>query len=182
MKKPYRCQADACCDKAFTTRFSLRRHESTHTPSKQHKCLRCGKTFALGQYLKEHMYIHTGQKPFKCPYEGCTKAFRQAGKLSLHKKLHQNKIFIVQKVKRKSQPLFQESTQAMPEVTPLSQDGKIKISLMKIVQSKKSTESSYSSDDMTDSCSLQSSQHEESQSSIVCESLSESSPSNSLTA
>jgi uncharacterized Zn-finger protein len=51
--------------------------------------------------LKEHTYIHTGQKPFRCPYEGCTKAFRQAGKLSMHKKLHQNKIFIVQKMKRK---------------------------------------------------------------------------------
>ena len=167
MKKPYRCQADACCEKTFTTRFSLRRHESTHTPSKQHKCLRCGKTFALGQYLKEHMYIHTGQKPFKCPFEGCTKAFRQAGKLSLHKKLHQNKIFIVQKVKRKSQPHFQEVTQPM---TPLSKNGTIKISLMKLVQSNSSAENSYSASEMTDSCSLQSSQHEESQSSIVCES------------
>jgi uncharacterized Zn-finger protein len=62
----------------------------------------CFKKFALAQYLKEHTYIHTGQKPFKCPYEGCTKAFRQAGKLSMHKKFHQNKIFLVQKVKKRS--------------------------------------------------------------------------------
>lgn len=65
-------------------------------------CVICFKKFALGQYLKEHTYIHTGQKPFKCPYEGCTKAFRQAGKLSMHKKIHQNKIFIVQKMKKRS--------------------------------------------------------------------------------
>jgi uncharacterized Zn-finger protein len=94
MKRPYECKYVEC-DKKFTTRFSLRRHISTHAPAKQYICLICYKKFALGQYLKEHTYIHTGQKPFRCPYQGCTKAFRQAGKLSLHKKLHQNKIFIV---------------------------------------------------------------------------------------
>ena len=87
MKRPYECKY-MDCDKKFTTRFSLRRHISTHAPAKQYICVICYKKFALGQYLKEHTYIHTGQKPFKCPYEGCTKAFRQAGKLSLHKKLH----------------------------------------------------------------------------------------------
>lgn len=101
MKRPYECKY-IDCDKKFTTRFSLRRHVSTHAAAKQYICVICYKKFALGQYLKEHTYIHTGQKPFKCPYAGCTKAFRQAGKLSLHKKLHQNKIFTVQKVKRSS--------------------------------------------------------------------------------
>jgi uncharacterized Zn-finger protein len=56
--------------------------------------------------LKEHTYIHTGQKPFRCPYEGCTKAFRQAGKLSMHKKLHQNKIFIVSKIKKSQNSVY----------------------------------------------------------------------------
>lgn len=101
MKRPYECHYPDC-DKKFTTRFSLRRHIATHQPAKQFVCVICFKKFALAQYLKEHTYIHTGQKPFKCPYEGCTKAFRQAGKLSMHKKFHQNKIFIVQKVKRKN--------------------------------------------------------------------------------
>ena len=54
---------------------------------------------------------------------------------------------------------------------------------MKLVQSKRSTDASFSAEcDMTDSCSLQSSHHEESESNIVCESLLESSPSNSSTA
>jgi uncharacterized Zn-finger protein len=100
MKRPYECKYHDC-DKKFTTRFSLRRHVATHAPAKQYICVICYKKFSLSQYLKEHTYIHTGQKPFKCPYEGCTKAFRQAGKLSLHKKLHENKIFLVQKVKRR---------------------------------------------------------------------------------
>lgn len=100
MKRPYECKYHDC-NKKFTTRFSLRRHVSTHAPAKQYICVICHKKFSLAQYLKEHTYIHTGQKPFKCPYEGCTKAFRQAGKLSLHKKFHENKLFLVQKVKRK---------------------------------------------------------------------------------
>lgn len=98
MKRPYECKL-AECDKKFTTRFSLRRHITTHQDSKMFACVICYKQFALAQYLKEHTYIHTGQKPFKCPYENCTKAFRQAGKLSMHKKIHQNKIFFVQKQK-----------------------------------------------------------------------------------
>ncbi|CDW88621.1 transcription factor mtf-1 [Stylonychia lemnae] len=100
MKRPYECNHQEC-DKKFTTRFSLRRHIATHQPAKQFVCVICFKKFALAQYLKEHTYIHTGQKPFKCPYDGCTKAFRQAGKLSMHKKFHQNKIFIVQKIKKR---------------------------------------------------------------------------------
>jgi uncharacterized Zn-finger protein len=102
MKRPYECKHPDC-DKKFTTRFSLRRHVATHQTAKQFVCVICYKKFALSQYLKEHTYIHTGQKPFRCPYEGCTKAFRQAGKLSMHKKFHQNKIFIVQKVKSRKQ-------------------------------------------------------------------------------
>jgi len=60
----------------------------------------CFKSFSLSQYLKEHMFIHTGQKPFECDFPGCTRAFRQAGKLSLHKKTHTYKIFSVQKCEK----------------------------------------------------------------------------------
>lgn len=87
MKRPYECKV-ATCDKSYTTRFSLRRHIASHSAIKQHVCVLCFKTFTLAQYLKEHTYIHTQQKPFKCDYEGCARAFRQAGKLSMHKKVH----------------------------------------------------------------------------------------------
>ena len=99
MKRPYECKV-AGCNKSYTTRFSLRRHIASHSAIKQHICPLCFKTFTLAQYLKEHMYIHTQQKPFKCDFEGCNRAFRQAGKLSMHKKVHQNIIFSIQKVKR----------------------------------------------------------------------------------
>ena len=101
MKRPYECKVTGCT-KTYTTRFSLRRHIASHSVIKKHVCVLCFKTFTLAQYLKEHTYIHTQQKPFKCDAPGCNRSFRQAGKLSMHKKIHQNIIFSVQKVKRRS--------------------------------------------------------------------------------
>ena len=98
MKRPYPCPKSDCC-KSYTTRFSLRRHMTSHMLVKQHTCVICFKSFTLSQYLKEHMFIHTDQKPFQCDFPGCKRAFRQAGKLSLHKKLHTNILFAVQRVK-----------------------------------------------------------------------------------
>ena len=68
------------------------RHQATHTKRK-FKCQYCDKKFALAQYLKDHLNVHTGDKPYLCKYEGCTQAFSQAGKLSVHKRLHEIKIF-----------------------------------------------------------------------------------------
>ena len=87
MKRAFVCKK-ADCKKQYTTRFSLRRHMTSHTSLKQHVCVLCFKSFSLAQYLKEHTYIHTGQKPFLCNFPGCDKSFRQAGKLSMHKKFH----------------------------------------------------------------------------------------------
>ena len=47
--------------------------------------------------------MHTGRKPFVCTFPGCGKAFRQAGKLSVHKKLHRNIVFEVLKHKKKKE-------------------------------------------------------------------------------
>lgn len=94
MKRPFLCKKPGC-NKTYTTRFSLRRHLTSHQKTKMHVCVLCFKSFTLAQYLKEHTYIHTGQKPFLCDFPGCDKAFRQAGKLSMHRKFHQNIIFSV---------------------------------------------------------------------------------------
>ena len=99
MKKPFVCTHDGCT-KTYTTRFSLRRHMASHSSVKKHVCVLCFKSFTLAQYLKEHTYTHTKQKPFACDFPGCNRAFRQAGKLSLHKRTHQNLIFDIKRVKR----------------------------------------------------------------------------------
>ena len=83
--KPFRCDY-LDCQKSFSTKFSLRRHAATHLDERPFKCNFCEKSFVLRQYLKEHIYTHTGEKPFVCRI--CGKSFRQAGKLSIHRKLH----------------------------------------------------------------------------------------------
>lgn len=86
-KKEYCCDFGNCSNK-YRTKYSLKRHYLSHMGVKQHQCSFCDKRFSLAQYLQEHMYIHTGEKPFVCKHPGCGKRFRQAGKLSIHKKIH----------------------------------------------------------------------------------------------
>lgn len=76
------------CDKMFTTKFSLNRHQFIHSNVKKYVCKYCPKKFALKQYLKEHECIHTNDKPYVCGVNGCQQKFRQRGKLSLHRRKH----------------------------------------------------------------------------------------------
>ena len=80
------------CNRAFKTRFSMKRHMLIHSQIKEYKCPYCEKEFALIQYLKEHIYTHTKVKPYACGISGCNKTFRQAGKLSLHRRTHKEYI------------------------------------------------------------------------------------------
>lgn len=85
----FECEFEGC-DKKFTTKFSLKRHYYIHSKVKTYSCTFCPKTFALPQYLKEHQYTHTNQQPFICGVDGCQESFRQRGKLSLHRRTHEN--------------------------------------------------------------------------------------------
>jgi zinc finger protein 274 len=76
------------CSKSFASKFSMKRHMLLHEGKKQFVCKFCMKSFILRQYLKEHIFTHTGAKPYHCKYPGCGKSFRQAGKLSIHRKTH----------------------------------------------------------------------------------------------
>jgi len=85
----YQC-SEPNCDKSFSSFYSLKRHMVCHSSVKKFVCSTCGKRFKLMQYLKEHLYTHTGERPFVCGFPGCSKRFRQGGKLSLHRKTHQH--------------------------------------------------------------------------------------------
>lgn len=86
----FKCDIDSC-GKSFTNKHSLKRHKVTHDPNKKYKCDECSKSFSLPQYLKEHKIVHSGERPFVWNFPGCGKSFRQAGKLSIHKKEHNMK-------------------------------------------------------------------------------------------
>lgn len=83
----YECPFSGC-GRLFKTKFSMKRHSLVHNAEKNYACKYCGKKFALPQYLKEHTYTHTHDKPYVCGVAGCQKRFRQAGKLSLHRRTH----------------------------------------------------------------------------------------------
>lgn len=100
--KPFMCRK-LNCNKVYTTRFSLRRHLVTHMKERKFGCPKCPKRFALAQYLKEHSLIHDQQKPFLCDFPGCNISFRQAGKLSLHRKTYCHSIFVITKVSKYEQ-------------------------------------------------------------------------------
>jgi uncharacterized Zn-finger protein len=101
----------------------------------------CFKSFALAQYLKEHTYIHTGQKPFTCEHPGCGRQFRQAGKLSMHRKIHQNIIFTISKVKRK--------TLATTAALPSPQTSKVVLSKLALANSHGHSKAVSARDDNT---------------------------------
>jgi len=86
-QKKFICEHPGC-KKEYSTKFALRRHLVTHSGLKPYGCSLCGKRFSLEQYLTEHMYVHTKAKPFVCGINGCTEAFRQRGKLCLHRMTH----------------------------------------------------------------------------------------------
>jgi len=93
VEKVYKCDFPECT-KTYARLYSLKRHLVSHSGVKKFVCRTCGKRFALKQCLKEHSFIHTGEKPYVCPFPGCSKRFRQTGKLSIHKKSHGNYNFL----------------------------------------------------------------------------------------
>lgn len=76
------------CGRLFRAQFSLNRHMVIHTDAKKYTCHICQRSFSLPQYLREHEYTHTKELPYVCGIAGCTMRFRQAGKLSLHRRTH----------------------------------------------------------------------------------------------
>ncbi|XP_053699410.1 zinc finger protein 226-like [Sabethes cyaneus] len=110
-----RKHACAVCDRRFTLKLSLIRHERKHTGERRFKCDICGLTISstsnlnahksivhgkdrpyrceiCGQgflfrcRLVRHMNFHSNERPYKCDI--CVLAYKSVGNLRTHMKLH----------------------------------------------------------------------------------------------
>ncbi|CAG9319929.1 unnamed protein product [Blepharisma stoltei] len=87
--KTFKCFYESC-SRIYSTKFNLGRHINVFHKNNRFPCSICGERLSSAQNLKDHSYCHTGQKPYACKHSGCTKRYRQASQLSVHKKKHRN--------------------------------------------------------------------------------------------
>ena len=76
----YKCEF---CGMLFTTVCYLGLHQRVHaTDDKPYKCLDCNKAFSQKAFLARHQVIRTGETPHQCDH--CDKSFKCVDKLTDH--------------------------------------------------------------------------------------------------
>jgi uncharacterized Zn-finger protein len=86
-KKVYHCTFSSC-NKYFTHRSTLVKHQRIHRGERPYQCKVCGQAFVQSSNLKRHMLVHTGEKPYNC--DVCDKTFTTASNLKIHKETHKS--------------------------------------------------------------------------------------------
>ncbi len=76
------------CDRAFSSRWSLKRHIRTHTGERPWICNHCGKQFVQKCSLVRHEQTHNEDKSFICDHPKCDKKFKLKEYLDVHKRTH----------------------------------------------------------------------------------------------
>lgn len=88
--------------------------QSVHAerPNKRFKCLVCLRYLSSKHCLKEHNFTHTNERPYSCVV--CSKNFKHASQLSVHKKTHS---FVMEPCWPKLTRLLdlQKSSEALPD-------------------------------------------------------------------
>lgn len=70
------------CDKEYTRKNHLERHEASHGKRKVHVCKVCNKTLTRMEHLKRHLITHLREKPFNC--KTCNRGFNRVEHLHNH--------------------------------------------------------------------------------------------------
>ncbi|XP_069073823.1 zinc finger protein 436-like isoform X3 [Pleurodeles waltl] len=74
------------CEKSFTKRSNLLRHQKTHRGERLHQCTECEKRFTRKMNLLRHQRIHTGKRLYQC--NECEQSFNLKRHLILHQRTH----------------------------------------------------------------------------------------------
>nr|XP_056722864.1 zinc finger protein 595-like [Euleptes europaea] len=74
------------CGKSCRDRYSLGRHERTHTSERPYQCQQCGKWFRETKNLIRHQLTHSDLRPYPCTE--CGKHFKSKSNLCKHQNVH----------------------------------------------------------------------------------------------